>query len=67
MSIEENATYGKVSVMGLNDLVYLSHPITNRRPNSDLSYHLHCMALNKEEALHLIESLQMWMRLLNGN
>jgi hypothetical protein len=64
MSFKDHATYGEVSVIGMPDYIYLNHPVNpGNFIHDNLSFHLHTMALNKEEALHLIESIQAWLHL----
>lgn len=65
MSFEQHATYGPVTTVGLDNIIYLNHSFDLalhplNRYKSGLFF-FHCMALNKEEALDLINSLNHWL------
>lgn len=55
MSFKDHATYGPVTIIGMEDFVYLNQP-----------GNLPVIALNKEEAKHLAKGLKMWIEYLES-
>lgn len=69
MSFVDYSTYGPVSIQILRNRIYLNHPVKlikhPENEGKERGLFLHCMALTREEAKGLIDSLKECIEVMN--